>query len=383
MWRDICIANRDRAAATSSTRYRERARRDARKLLESGDGAGAGEAVRRGARRARPLAGPVRSSEPDGHLELAPSAAPPARCGCRARRASPTACCCSPRWPRARPRSRGLLDADDTRVMLEALAALGVAFDAVGPTSGERRRAGAFPVKQAELFLGNAGTAFRPLTAALAFSAASTACRACRACTSGRSATWSMRCAASARASTTPASEGFPPLAHRTRRRSRCDERCACAATCPRQFLTALLMALPLVAASRAHRGAGRAHLQALRRDHAEHDAALRRRGASATAGAAFDVPAGALHVARARSSSRAMRRRPRTSSPPARSAAGRCAWKASGATASRATCASPKCWSAWARSVTLGDDWIEVAAASGKLQADRPGPATTFPMPR
>ena len=30
--------------------------------------------------------------------------------------------------------------------------------------------AGAFPVKKADLFLGNAGTAFRPLTAALAFS---------------------------------------------------------------------------------------------------------------------------------------------------------------------------------------------------------------------
>jgi 3-phosphoshikimate 1-carboxyvinyltransferase len=61
----------------------------------------------------------------------------------------------------------GLLDADDTRVMREALAKLGVRFS-------ENRLTGVggpFPVKQAELFLGNAGTAFRPLTAALAFSA--------------------------------------------------------------------------------------------------------------------------------------------------------------------------------------------------------------------
>jgi 3-phosphoshikimate 1-carboxyvinyltransferase len=60
----------------------------------------------------------------------------------------------------------GLLDADDTRVMREALAVLGVSFN--GTTV--RGVAGPFPVKKADLFLGNAGTAFRPLTAALAFS---------------------------------------------------------------------------------------------------------------------------------------------------------------------------------------------------------------------
>ena len=60
----------------------------------------------------------------------------------------------------------GLLDADDTRVMRDALTALGVSFSGntlVGV-------GGPFPNKKAELFLGNAGTAFRPLTAALAFS---------------------------------------------------------------------------------------------------------------------------------------------------------------------------------------------------------------------
>ena len=60
----------------------------------------------------------------------------------------------------------GLLDADDTRVMQEALKKLGARF------SGARVEGvgGPFPVKKADLFLGNAGTAFRPLTAALAFS---------------------------------------------------------------------------------------------------------------------------------------------------------------------------------------------------------------------
>jgi 3-phosphoshikimate 1-carboxyvinyltransferase len=60
----------------------------------------------------------------------------------------------------------GLLDADDTRVMRAALSRLGVEFfdDKVKGVGGP------FPVKNAELFLGNAGTALRPLTAALAFS---------------------------------------------------------------------------------------------------------------------------------------------------------------------------------------------------------------------
>jgi 3-phosphoshikimate 1-carboxyvinyltransferase len=59
----------------------------------------------------------------------------------------------------------GLLDADDTRVMREALSRLGVRFSENKITGV----GGPFPVKEAELFLGNAGTAFRPLTAALAF----------------------------------------------------------------------------------------------------------------------------------------------------------------------------------------------------------------------
>jgi len=66
---------------------------------------------------------------------------------------------------------RDLLDADDTGYMLAALAKLGVACAPVqGRDYRVRGSGGAFPMKFAELFLGNAGTAVRPLTAALAFS---------------------------------------------------------------------------------------------------------------------------------------------------------------------------------------------------------------------
>ena len=66
---------------------------------------------------------------------------------------------------------RDLLDSDDTRVMLSALAALGVGLENIGPEAWRVRGVGGpFPIKQGDLFLGNAGTAFRPLTAALALS---------------------------------------------------------------------------------------------------------------------------------------------------------------------------------------------------------------------
>ena len=66
---------------------------------------------------------------------------------------------------------RDVLLSDDTERMLDALRTLGVevaeleslVFRVTGCS-------GNFPVKQAELFLGNAGTAYRPLTAALALS---------------------------------------------------------------------------------------------------------------------------------------------------------------------------------------------------------------------
>jgi 3-phosphoshikimate 1-carboxyvinyltransferase len=134
----------------------------------------------------------------------------------------------------------GALDADDTRVMREALAKLGVGFSKDKITGV----GGAFPVKQAELFLGNAGTAFRPLTAALAFSGGE------------------YRLSGVPRMHERPigdlvdalrgigaridyaGKEGFPPLSIRPGRISL--EKIRVRGDVSSQFLTALLMALPL-----------------------------------------------------------------------------------------------------------------------------------------
>jgi 3-phosphoshikimate 1-carboxyvinyltransferase len=62
----------------------------------------------------------------------------------------------------------GLLQSDDTHVMLTALSALGVQITTHAPDSVTVHGVSRFPVERAELFMGNAGTAIRPLTAALA-----------------------------------------------------------------------------------------------------------------------------------------------------------------------------------------------------------------------
>jgi 3-phosphoshikimate 1-carboxyvinyltransferase len=68
-------------------------------------------------------------------------------------------------------RIHDVLDSDDTRYMLDALHKLGIDCAQDGAHVLRVRGAnGVFPQKHAELFLGNAGTAFRPLTAALALS---------------------------------------------------------------------------------------------------------------------------------------------------------------------------------------------------------------------
>ncbi|MEY4329224.1 MAG: hypothetical protein RL703_1043, partial [Pseudomonadota bacterium] len=68
---------------------------------------------------------------------------------------------------------RDLLKSDDTDRMLEALNTLGIAVSPVDEGASVnaikvKGCGGNIPVKTADLFLGNAGTAFRPLTAALA-----------------------------------------------------------------------------------------------------------------------------------------------------------------------------------------------------------------------
>ena len=65
-----------------------------------------------------------------------------------------------------------LLASDDTAVMLAALRSLGCTVEALGSTVRVTGLGGRLVTRQADLFLGNAGTAMRPLTAALALLAA-------------------------------------------------------------------------------------------------------------------------------------------------------------------------------------------------------------------
>ena len=62
-----------------------------------------------------------------------------------------------------------LLDSDDVRRMVDALARLKISYEEDRPNKKIRVRGvvGRIPVAEAELYLGNAGTAIRPLTAAL------------------------------------------------------------------------------------------------------------------------------------------------------------------------------------------------------------------------
>lgn len=65
-----------------------------------------------------------------------------------------------------------LLVAEDTEMMIGALRALGVKLEVAEDPTRVRVEGcgGRFPVKKADLFLGNAGTAMRPLSSSLAFS---------------------------------------------------------------------------------------------------------------------------------------------------------------------------------------------------------------------
>jgi len=141
---------------------------------------------------------------------------------------------------------RDLLESDDTAVMLAALKSLGVAIESGGDGVVQVDGcAGVFPTKQAELFLGNAGTALRPLAAVLSL------------------------CGGNYRLSGVPrmherpirdlvdalralgadirylANDGFPPLAIGPGN-VRLDAPIRVRGDVSSQFLTALLMALPL-----------------------------------------------------------------------------------------------------------------------------------------
>ena len=147
---------------------------------------------------------------------------------------------------------RDLLASDDTAVMLDALRALGCGVAQAGDTVSIVGLGGQLLAKQAQLFLGNAGTAMRPLTAALAVLAA----------TQGGS----FEVSGVPRMHERPIGDlvdalrglgctiddlgnpGYPPLRLRGPSALALDQPVRVRGDVSSQFLTALLLALPLVA---------------------------------------------------------------------------------------------------------------------------------------
>jgi 3-phosphoshikimate 1-carboxyvinyltransferase len=144
-------------------------------------------------------------------------------------------------------RIHDLLDSDDTRVMLDALRALGCGVVHQGPVLEVTGLGGKTPASHARLFLGNAGTAMRPLTAALAvlggeFELSGVARMHERPIGDLVDALRALGCRIDYLGN-----EGFPPLRIHPPA-LKLDVPIAVRGDVSSQFLTALLMALPLVA---------------------------------------------------------------------------------------------------------------------------------------
>ncbi|MBK7026158.1 MAG: bifunctional 3-phosphoshikimate 1-carboxyvinyltransferase/cytidylate kinase [Polaromonas sp.] len=149
-----------------------------------------------------------------------------------------------------------LLDSDDTQVMLTALAQLGCHIVKDGRSITIKGIGGQTELPSCKLFLGNAGTAMRPLTAALAVLA---------------SGDTSFELSGVARMHERPIGDlvdglrqlgcqidytgeaGFPPLRISAAKRFELNEPIRVRGDVSSQFLTALLLALPLVAKDAKH----------------------------------------------------------------------------------------------------------------------------------
>jgi 3-phosphoshikimate 1-carboxyvinyltransferase len=155
-----------------------------------------------------------------------------------------------------RTRVHDALEADDTRVMVEALRRLGCQVEPEGPrTLCVEGLGGRIAVAEADLFLGNAGTAMRPLSAVLAVLAARDG------------GTYTVRgvermherpigdLVAALRALGCSVDElgapGFPPLRLRGPGTGFSDAPVRVRGDVSSQFLTALLLAMPLLATDR------------------------------------------------------------------------------------------------------------------------------------
>ena len=141
-----------------------------------------------------------------------------------------------------------LLDSDDTRVMLNALRELGCHLQADASSLKVTGINGQAPDKTLDLFMGNAGTAMRPLTAALALMGAHADMHGVprmheRPIGDLVDALRQLGC----RIDYT-GNEGYPPLALRGHEGLQLDQPIQVRGDVSSQFLTALLLALPLVA---------------------------------------------------------------------------------------------------------------------------------------
>jgi 3-phosphoshikimate 1-carboxyvinyltransferase len=239
----------------------------------------------------------------------------------------------------------GLLDSDDTRVMREALGLLGVRIDELGAPERVRVQGlaapGAFPVKSADIFLGNSGTSARSLTGVLAL------------------ADGHYRLSGVPRMHERPIGDlvealrpagariewlgkaGFPPLAISPRERVPLPT-IRIRGNVSSQFVSGVLMALPWTGE------AARVEIEGelISRPYVDLTLGLMERfGVTVRRDGdhAFDLPAGRVCVAGRGRRRGATRRRLRISWPPARSAAVRCAWRASDAGAARRRALHPR----------------------------------------
>ncbi|ABN90360.1 bifunctional prephenate dehydrogenase/3-phosphoshikimate 1-carboxyvinyltransferase [Burkholderia pseudomallei] len=178
MWRDVCLANRaallDELDAYTAVLARLRA------AIDAGDGA-ALEAVFARSRAARAAwrergakPAPAVRSDTSGtgshmeHLDLGPFSHAQGTVRLPGSKSISNRVLLLAALAEGETTVTNLLDSDDTRVMLDALTKLGVKLSRDGGTCVVGGTRGAFTAKTADLFLGNAGTAVRPLTAALA-----------------------------------------------------------------------------------------------------------------------------------------------------------------------------------------------------------------------
>jgi 3-phosphoshikimate 1-carboxyvinyltransferase len=141
-----------------------------------------------------------------------------------------------------------LLDSDDTRVMLNALRAMGCAFEVDGSTVRITGLGGQTSAAELDLFMGNAGTAMRPLTAALALMGTQARLHGVarmheRPIGDLIDALRQLGCAIDY-----TGQDGFPPLHLKGHSGLRLDAPIQVRGDVSSQFLTALLLALPLVA---------------------------------------------------------------------------------------------------------------------------------------